>query len=291
MTTKKLVFFPTYNEVGNVNSMLTRISRAVPTADILIVDDNSRDGTQDILVSCGKVNVKSLVRPRKLGIATAHLLAWHYALHYGYDILVTMDGDHTHDPAEIAILLKKLDEGNDLVIGSRYIQGGRCDYAWYRRWLSQMANVAIGRLLGIKLSEFTDSYRAFRVSRLLALDFGSLIVSGHSFIFVSLVQAHIRGLRIVEVPMHVHNRNAGTSKLTPLEVFWCMGNLIRLAAVRYLKKTTSEVCNERLSCPRCGCEYSRIILHTGTNLRKTGVSPRLKELCLFCNASSSESSH
>ena len=83
----------------------------------------------DILASCGKDNIKCLVRPRKLGIGTAHLLAWHYALHHAYDILVTTDGDHTHDPAEIPVLLETIGEGNDLVIGSRYIQGGRCDYA------------------------------------------------------------------------------------------------------------------------------------------------------------------
>ena len=288
MTTKQLIFFPTYNEAGNVASMLACISRTVPKADILIIDDNSRDGTLDILASCGKDNIKSLVRPRKLGIGTAHLLAWHYALHHAYDILVTTDGDHTHDPAEIPVLLEKLDEGNDLVIGSRYIQGGRCDYAWYRRWLSQTANVAICQLLQVKLSEFTTSYRAFRVNRLLELDFGSLVVSGYSFFFMSMLQAHLRGLRIAEVPIHVYNRNAGASKLTPSEVFRCMRNLIRLAAMRYLKKTTNGVCNERMSCPVCGCEYSRIILQVGTNPRKTGVSRRLKELCLFCNSNSSE---
>ena len=282
MTHKQLIFFPTYNEAGNVASMLARISRAVPTADILIVDDNSRDGTLDILGSCGKDNVKFLVRPRKLGIATAHLLAWQYALHHGYEILVTMDGDYTHDPAELPVLLERLDEGNDLVIGSRYIQGGRCDYAWYRRWFSQTANVAARRLLQIRLSEFTDSYRAFRVNRLLELDFGSLVVSGHSFFFMSLVQAHVRGLRIAEVPMHVHNRNAGNSKLTPLEVFRAMGNLIRLAAIRCFKKTTNDVCNERMSCPVCSCEYSKMIIHASTDSKKTRASRRLKELCLFC---------
>ena len=288
MTTKQLIFFPTYNEAGNVALMLARISRAVPKADILIVDDNSPDGTLDILASCGKDNVKYLVRPRKLGIATAHLLAWQYALHHGYEILVTMDGDHTHDPAEIPTLLRKLDEGNDLVIGSRYIQGGCCDYNWHRRWLSRMANLAARQLLQIRLSEFTDSYRAFRVSRLLELDFGSLIVSGHSFIFMSLVQAHMRGLRIAEVPMHVYNRNAGASKLTPLEILWCTGNLIRLAGTCYLKKTTNDVYNERFSCHGCGCEYSTMILYTGANSGKKRASRRLKELCLFCNASSSE---
>jgi dolichol-phosphate mannosyltransferase len=284
MTTKKLIFFPTYNEAGNVASMLARISRAVPEADILIIDDSSCDGTLDILASCRKDNFKSLVRPRKLGIGTAHLLAWHYALHHGYDILVTTDGDHTHDPAEIPMLLEKLHDGNDVVLGSRYIQGGRCDYAWYRRSLSLTANVATRRLLQIRLSEFTDAYRAFRVCRLLDLDFGSLAVSGFSFFFMSAVQAHIRGLRIAEVPIHVHNRNTGTSKLTPLEVFRGMGNLMQLTANRYLKKKTNDVCNKRISCPVCGCEYSRMILHGNTSPKRTGARWRLKELCLFCGA-------
>jgi dolichol-phosphate mannosyltransferase len=284
MTTKQLVFFPTYNEAGNVASMLARIFQAAPKADILIIDDSSPDGTPAILASCerDRGNFKYLVRPRKLGIGTAHLLAWRYALHHDYDALVTTDGDHTHDPAEIPMLLQKLHDGNDFVIGSRYIEGGRSDNAWYRRWLSQTANAAIRQLLQIKLSEFTTSFRAIRVNRLRELDFASLLVSGYSFFFLAMVHAHARGLRIAEVPIHVHNRATGSSKLTPLEVFRSMRDLIRLTTNRHPIKATRDVGDERTSCPACGCAYSRMMLHVGTNSKKTRFGRQLTEYCLFC---------
>jgi dolichol-phosphate mannosyltransferase len=284
MTTKQLVFFPTYNEAGNVALMLARISQAAPKADILIIDDNSPDGTPELLASCkrDRDNFKYLVRPRKLGIGTAHLLAWRYALHHDYDTLVTTDGDHTHDPAEIPMLLQKLNDSNDFVIGSRYIEGGHSDNAWYRRWLSQMANAAIRQLLQIKFGEFTTSYRAIRVNRLRELDFASLLVSGYSFFFLAMVHAHTRGLRIAEVPIHVHNRAMGSSKLTPLEVFRSMRDLVWLTINHHLIKATNVVDDERESCAVCGCEYSRMMLHVSTNSKMTSRGRQLMEYCLFC---------
>jgi dolichol-phosphate mannosyltransferase len=284
MTTKQLVFFPTYNEAGNVALMLARISQAAPMADILTVDDSSPDGTAEILASCerDRDNLKYLVRPRKLGIGTAHLLAWRYALHHDYDTLITTDGDHTHDPAEIPLLLQKLHDGNDFVIGSRYIEGGRSDNAWYRRWLSQTANATIRQLLQIKLGEFTTSYRAIRVNRLRELDFASLLVSGYSFFFLAMVHAHTRGLRIAEVPIHVYNRATGSSKLTPLEVFRSTRDLIQLTASRYLIKATNDVDDGLKSCPACGCAYSRMMLHVSTNSKKRVFGRQLTEYCLFC---------
>jgi len=280
---KQLVFFPTYNEAKNVASMLERIVRAVPEADILIVDDNSPDSTSDVTATCGINNLKTLIRPRKLGIGTAHLLAWHYALHHGYDTLVTTDGDHSHDPGEIPMLLARLNEGNDLVIGSRYIKGGLCDYPWYRKRLSQTANATIRRLLQIKLSEFTTSFRAFRVNKLLALNFTGLAGKGYSFFFLAMAEAYVRGLRIAEVPIHVYNRKAGASKLTAVELLRSAQDLSRLAVARFLHKTTINFRNEHRQCLVCGCEYSRMILRTATSSKGADDHQRLMEFCLFCD--------
>lgn len=166
---KTLIFFAPYNEVCNVASMLDGIA----LADILIVDDNSTDGTLDLLKVMHRDSLTVLVRPSKQGLGSAHLLAWKHALQHGYEVLVTMDGDHSHDPAEIPRLTAALGDGCDLVIGSRYMVGGG-DYTGYR---------------------------------------------------------NLHNLLITEVPIHFHERNAGISKIPPLEIFRAIWNLLQLAAI------------------------------------------------------------
>lgn len=269
---KTLVFFATYNEAGNVASMLERIEKAVPNADILIVDDSSRDGTLDILHALQRENLSVIVRPGKLGLGTAHLLAWKYALHNGYDILVTMDGDHSHDPAEIPRLLERLDSNTDLVIGSRYTAGGSCDYSGYRLRVSQAANLAARLLLGIKLSEFTTSFRAFRVASLNRINFNTLMVGGYSFFLTVIVQAHLHQLRLAEVPIHFHERHAGTSKIPPLEIFRGMANLLRLAFILHFKRPDLNPMNPELACAQCHSSFGRA---------ETGL-PSPSSKCLNC---------
>ena len=233
---KTLIFFATYNEVGNVASMLDGIALAVPLADILIVDDNSTDGTLDLLKVMHRDSLTVLVRPSKLGLGSAHLLAWKHALQRGYEVLVTMDGDHSHDPAEIPRLTAALGDGCDLVIGSRYMVGGGCEYTGYRKRISQLGNMAAHALLRIGLSEFTTSFRAFRVSSLNRIDFNTLRVGGYSFFLTVIVQAYLHNLRITEVPIHFNERNAGISKIPPLEIFRAIWNLFRLAAIRHFNR-------------------------------------------------------
>ncbi|MCF5672968.1 glycosyltransferase, partial [Pseudomonas syringae] len=255
---KKLIFFATYNEAGNVTSMIERITAAAPDADILVVDDSSKDGTLDILATLARPSLKVIVRPGKLGLGTAHLLAWKYAIFHSYDILVTMDGDHSHDPADIPKLIGALDATTDLVIGSRYAEGGKCDYTGYRLRVSQAATKAARLLLGIKLSEFTTSFRAFRVSRLNAIDFDTLVVGGYSFFLAVIVQAYRHGLKLSERPIHFHERNAGVSKIPPLEIFRGIANLLRLTAISHFTKVSPSVNNVIMKCEKCQCEFSLI---------------------------------
>lgn len=273
---KKLIFFATYNEAGNVTSMIERITAAAPDADILVVDDSSKDGTLDILATLARPNLKVIVRPGKLGLGTAHLLAWKYAIFHSYDILVTMDGDHSHDPADIPKLINALDGVTDLAIGSRYAKGGKCDYTGYRLRVSQAANKAARLLLGIKLSEFTTSFRAFRVSRLNAIDFDTLVVGGYSFFLAVIVQAYRHGLKLSERPIHFHERNAGVSKIPPLEIFRGMANLLRLTAISHFIKVSQSVNNVMMKCSKCQCEFS--LIHA-----KQPDSKTIKdEVCLSC---------
>lgn len=275
---KTLVFFATYNEAGNVASMIERISAAAPDADILVVDDSSKDGTLDILRSLDRANLHIIVRPGKLGLGTAHLLAWKYALHHGYDALVTMDGDHSHDPADIPRLLRKLDESVDVVIGSRYTEGGACDYTGYRLRISQAANIGARHLLQIKLSEFTTSFRAFRVAALNRIDFNTLMVGGYSFFLTVIVQAHLHRLKLAEVPIHFHERNAGVSKIPPLEVFRGIANLLRLALVCHVTRPGLDHANAELACRHCGCSYSVMPIKP--------PKPAETQVCLNCGVKS-----
>lgn len=275
---RQLVFFATYNEAGNVVSMVERISAAVPNADILVVDDSSKDGTLDILRGMNRPNLTVLVRPGKLGLGTAHLLAWKYALHHGYDALVTMDGDHSHDPADIPRLLGRLEQGVDVVIGSRYTEGGACDYTGYRLRVSQAANIGARHLLQIPLSEFTTSFRAFRVAALDRIDFDTLMVGGYSFFLTVIVQAHLHGLKLAEVPIHFHERNAGVSKIPPLEVFRGIANLLRLGVVTHFNRPGLDHMNAERTCASCGCTYSVM------PLRDPKTTQTL--VCLNCGAKS-----
>ena len=277
---KILIFFPTLNEAGNVASLLDRISQAMPEADILVIDDNSNDGTKEILASRAGGQIRFLVRPGKLGIGTAHLLAWCHAIHHGYDLLVTMDGDHSHDPAELPKFVAGLEGGRDVIFGSRYRPGGRSDYTGYRNWLSRAANLACRRLLQIDLAEFTTSYRLFRVAKLPQIDFAALLVSGYSFFFMTVVQAKAGGLRLGEVPIHFHNRNSGSSKIPPLEIFRGLRNLVRVAMTRR-RNRAGAVHPQLTGCNACGCAYSRLVFRRAAGAKGESRA-EVTERCLFC---------
>src|SRR6267142_2392483 len=173
---RTLVFTATYNEKDNVVPLVARITAAASDADILIVDDDSPDGTGRLLDELARANHRLMVihRPGKLGLGSAHQLAMLCAMQNGYDFLVTMDADLSHDPADIPRLLQAL--GNaDFVIGSRYMPGGYCDYGGYRRFVSMGANAAARALLRLPLHEFTTSFRAFRVTALGKVNFLKLL--------------------------------------------------------------------------------------------------------------------
>lgn len=269
--TKTLIFFATYNEAGNVEPLLTSITAAAPQADVIVVDDNSQDGTVAAIEALGMSNVTILQRKGKLGLGTAHLLALAYAMHKRYDVVVTMDGDLSHDPVYLPALLAKVAEGADLAVGSRYMPGGSCDYTGYRLNISRAANVAARILLGIRMHEFTTSYRAFRVSSLQRINFASLLVGGYSFFLSMIVEANERGFRLSETPIHFRERGYGTSKIPPLEVFRGMANLLRLAIKKTAGKVRSARTSELAACPACHTDYSLVVPADGA-----------AATCVFC---------
>src|ERR1043165_9206868 len=157
-TSRLLVFMPCYNERDNVGSLIEQIVLTVPQADILIVDDNSPDRTFDVILEKQKTfrQIKAVRRARKLGIATAHKYALIYAIREGYGVLITMDADWSHHPKYIPTLLQALEQ-NTFVAGSRYCQGGSCDYTGSRNVVSRVGNFIARRLLSVTTHDLTTS--------------------------------------------------------------------------------------------------------------------------------------
>jgi dolichol-phosphate mannosyltransferase len=162
---KTLIFTATYNEFPNIKSLLSKLKNLRLNLDILIIDDSSEDGTLEYLKMYSKNHsfLKLIVRNAKLGLDTAHKIAFAYAKKRKYSNLITMDADLSHDPKIIPKIIKLLKTKN-FVIGSRYISGGKCDMKGMRLFLSVFGNLLIKYLLNIKLNEFTTSYRGFNLS-------------------------------------------------------------------------------------------------------------------------------
>lgn len=239
---KTLVFTATYNESENIASLCNQILNLVSDCDMLVVDDNSPDGTGRLLDELAKNNphLKVIHRPGKLGLGSAHEEAMEYAKNLHYESLVTMDADFSHDPNDIPRLLKALD-GHDFVTGSRYMKGGSCNYSGYRRYISILANWGARRLLGIKLHEMTTSFRVFRVDFLRRVDLGAIKSSGYSFFMEIVFRLSRVGARMTEVPICFEDRRAGASKIPPFEIFNGLSHLFYLAFLRlHWRRTQNE---------------------------------------------------
>ncbi len=232
-SSRVLVFTATYNERDNILPLVREIHAAAPGADVLFVDDHSPDGTGAVLDELAGVDplVRVVHRPGKLGLGTAHLLAMIYAIQHGYDALVTMDADLSHDPRDIPRLLEHLGQA-DFVIGSRYMPGGECNYHGYRRVMSVAANRLARLLLGIPLHEFTTSFRAFRVASLARVNFVKMHNQGYSFFMESVHRLRQAGLGLAEIPIVFRDRTAGESKIPRFEIVRGAAKLLHLTVSR-----------------------------------------------------------
>jgi dolichol-phosphate mannosyltransferase len=210
-----LVCIPTYNERENLPRIVERVRSAVPAADILVLDDNSPDGTgavADELVAADP-QVHVLHRPGKQGLGMAYLAGFAWGLEQGYGAIVEMDADGSHQPEQLPALLAAL-PGADLVIGARWVRGGRVvNWPLHRKALSVGANVYTRALLGMPVHDATAGYRAYRASALRAIGLDHVASQGYCF-QVDLTQRAVRmGLRVVEVPITFVEREIGDSKM------------------------------------------------------------------------------
>jgi len=231
-----LVTVATYNELENLPDLVAAIFAEVPHADILVIDDNSPDGTgrwcdeqaaQDHRVHC-------LHRSGKLGLGTATIAGMQYAIEHGYDYLLNLDADFSHHPRYIPALLSAMNSC-DVAIGSRYVSGGGVkDWPLRRRFMSWGVNTYARLLLGLNPRDCSGAYRCFRVSLLERLDFASIISRGYSFQEEILWRLKRVGARFREVPILFADRERGVSKINGREAASALRIIFRLGLKNWL---------------------------------------------------------
>ncbi|HLV99709.1 MAG TPA: polyprenol monophosphomannose synthase [Ktedonobacterales bacterium] len=213
---KALIVMPTYNERENITPIVEEILRYAPQVDILIVDDNSPDGTGAIADSLHErlPNVSVLHRTGKLGLGTAYVAGFRYALEHGYELAFEMDADFSHDPRYLPDLLAEAEHA-DLVIGSRYVRGGGTpNWSPFRRFISGGGNIFARTVLALPVKDATAGYRCYRSAVLSALDLGSITSQGYAFQVEMTYRTLQRGFHVSEVPIMFVDRRVGKSKMS-----------------------------------------------------------------------------
>jgi dolichol-phosphate mannosyltransferase len=211
-----VVLIPTYNERDNLPRIVARTRRAVPSADICVLEDNSPDGTGAVAdqLAAADPQVRVIHRPVKQGLGPAYLAGFGLALDEGYDAVVEMDADGSHQPEQLPSLLHAL-ETADVVIGSRWVPGGSVvNWPLHRKALSIGANIYTKVLLGMSVRDATAGYRVYRTAALKAVSLGEVASQGYCFQVDLTRRAVAAGLRVVEVPITFVEREAGASKMS-----------------------------------------------------------------------------
>jgi dolichol-phosphate mannosyltransferase len=230
MTPRVLVALATYNEINNLPSLIDAIHNVLSDAELLIVDDNSPDGTGRWCDERAKTDsrLKCLHRPGKQGLGSATLSAMRFAFDGPYDVLVTMDADWSHDPQYLPALVNGTADA-DVALGSRYCAGGAIDgWPMHRRVLSRVANALTRMLLRLPIYDASGAFRAYRVSVFKKIDLKSVRSTGYSYLEEILWHLHHAGAKFIEVPITFHERRAGKSKITAREAVGKLQTLVRL---------------------------------------------------------------
>jgi len=216
-----IVIIPTYNEKENIEILIREILSLNLSLDILVIDDNSPDGTGQILRNLkSKIGQLQVIhRDQKSGLASAYLKGFHYALAQGYDYIFQMDADLSHQPKFLPLLWEKLQE-NDLVIGSRYIEGGGIvGWPWYRLFLSRFASFYARTILGVSIHDFTGGFNGYKREVLAKIDFDKIISQGYAFLLELKYKAVKKGFKAKEIPIVFIERRQGKSKISK-RIIW-----------------------------------------------------------------------
>ena len=237
-----VVIVPTYNERENVETVTSRVLDAVPDAHVLIVDDNSPDGTGEIAdkLAAADNRVHVMHRAGKSGLGAAYIAGFGWALEHGYDAMVEMDADGSHQPEDLPSLLAALADA-DLVVGSRWVPGGKVkNWPKSREALSRGANIYVRLMMGIKVRDATGGFRAYRASTLRKLDIEHVVSQGYCFQIDLTLRTLDAGLKVIEVPITFVERMHGVSKMSNAivtEAFW---RVAQWGAAKWARKLTGR---------------------------------------------------
>jgi dolichol-phosphate mannosyltransferase len=224
---KTVVIIPTYNEAADIEKLITKIfTLNIPGLDILVVDDNSPDGTASIVESLFDKHPLHLIkRKNKSGLGSAYITGFKKALELGADFIFEMDADFSHDPEDIPKMLEAI-ENNDLVVGSRKIPGGKViGWGATRKLMSNGAMWFSRLLLGLKVRDVTAGFRCFRSNVLETVELDKIKSNGYAFQEELLYRTQKKGFRITEIPVIFIDRQEGKSKLSKRDIwefFWIM---------------------------------------------------------------------
>jgi dolichol-phosphate mannosyltransferase len=230
-----LIIVPTYNESENVPTLVEQILRRAPEADVMLVDDNSPDGTADLAMELFGADARFSVlrRAGARGYGRSVLDGFRHALARGYERVVQMDADFSHDPASIPNLLAASRKA-DVVIGSRYcVGGGIGNWPLRRKLLSRFANSYVANITGMNVSDATSGFRCFNRRALEYLLEGQTVAEGYAFLVEAIYRVHEAGLRIAEVPILFVDRREGQSKISRKVILESMLMPWRLRFSRY----------------------------------------------------------
>jgi dolichol-phosphate mannosyltransferase len=247
---RPLVVIPTYNEAENIERMLQRVHECLPKAGVLVVDDGSPDGTADLVEAArgGYRDVHLLRRKEKSGLGSAYRAGFGWGLERGYEAFIEMDCDFSHDPAALPGLVEPILDGYELVIGSRYVDGGSIpNWAWHREMLSRGGNLYAAAVLGLGVRDSTAGFRCYSASILQRMDLERIRAEGYGFQIEMTYRSRQCGARITEVPISFVDRAAGESKMSSfivvealaLVTWWALGRLV--APVRRRGRRGREV--------------------------------------------------
>jgi dolichol-phosphate mannosyltransferase len=214
---RTIVVLPTYNEAENIDAFARRLRTELPDLDLLVVDDNSPDGTGAIAdaLAAELGSIKVLHRSDKSGLGSAYREGFRVALDEQAEVIVSMDADFSHDIAAIPSLLSAVEAGADMVIGSRYVPGGNVrDWPFHRRLLSKWGNRYTAWALEVPVTDCTSGFRAYRGEAMARIDVGATTAEGYAFLTELVRRMTDVGARIDEVPIEFVDRRYGTSKMS-----------------------------------------------------------------------------
>lgn len=212
-----LVIIPTYNESASILSVIDTALKN-DGLDVLVIDDNSPDGTADLVreVSTISERVFLLERGEKFGLGTAYIAGFKWGLERGYTYFIEMDADGSHDPAVLNVFVNEMERGRDLVIGSRYLKGTISVVGWdfKRLMMSKFGNFYASRILGVKLTDMTSGFRCYSRRALESIDFDGIHSNGYAFQIEMAYRVVIAGLSVSEMSITFYERETGYSKMS-----------------------------------------------------------------------------